>query len=166
MKIKALSTILASIFVLLFIFTSNGMTATGEIRGSIKVAGQPFTGFVYLPGKSVIAKTDDQGNYILYSVPVGLQSVKIEMLGITSTLIGTCQVLDQQTCMLNVDFKCMPGAMQSCPLQKGVCAGKVQTCTDGFTWSVCDYGPYYSQDELCHDWADNNCNGLIDENCW
>ena len=76
MKNRFLSVILSSIFALLFIFISNGMTAkpisgngvrnTGGIQGTITIGGQPLAGLIYIPGKSFVAKTDDQGNYALY----------------------------------------------------------------------------------------------------
>ena len=63
---------------------------------------------------------------------------------------------------------CMPGATTLCPNQSGVCSGSVMTCLSDGTWPAdCDYTaiPGYSPTEICGDGLDNNCNGVIDENC-
>jgi len=58
---------------------------------------------------------------------------------------------------------CVNGATRPCPLQQGVCAGSVQTCSNN-QWSECDYGINYGQETAfgC-DGLDNDCNGIVDE---
>lgn len=176
MKNRVLTVVLASIFTLLFIYIGSGMAAkpisgngvpnTGQIHGTITIGGDPFAGFIYIPGKSFVAKTDDQGNYTLYYVPVGSHTVMLDVFGGSPVIIGTCTVVDQQTCTRNLNLTCSPSTIQTCPLQQGVCSGKVQTCaSDGMSWSICNYGTDYSSSEICGDSKDNNCNGTVDEGC-
>jgi hypothetical protein len=54
-----------------------------------------------------------------------------------------------------------------CVNQKGVCQGSKKKCI-GNSWQECtsfDYGPNYEEIETLCDGLDNDCNGLIDENC-
>ncbi|MCB9639823.1 MAG: hypothetical protein H6728_13590 [Myxococcales bacterium] len=60
----------------------------------------------------------------------------------------------------------------ACPKQSGVCAGSGQPCGGTKGWLPCDDATYvrHSVDyqtgtELGCDGKDNNCNGLVDENC-
>jgi hypothetical protein len=52
-----------------------------------------------------------------------------------------------------------------CPLQAGVCAGRVQICTNGAFQGYCDattYGPDYEPVEQKCDGLDNDCDGVVD----
>lgn len=51
-----------------------------------------------------------------------------------------------------------------CSLTYGVCYGTMQECRDG-VWQPCDYGPDYEFTETRCDDLDNDCDGIIDENC-
>ena len=171
---KKLLTLVFPVFLLVFVVSNamatkpcleSGLRNTGKIQGTITVAGQPFLGLVYIPGASFVAKTDDQGNYVLYYVPVGLRTVMLEASSGDQMIVGTCKVRDQQTCTLNISVPCILGMTKPCPLNLGVCAGKTQTCMEDGSWSACDYGEFYSQTEICADGKDNNCNGSTDEGC-
>ena len=55
---------------------------------------------------------------------------------------------------------CKNGETRPCNLP-GVCSLGTQTCTQG-AWSDCSVGP---REEICFDKLDNNCDGIVDENC-
>lgn len=55
---------------------------------------------------------------------------------------------------------CSKGQARNCPLP-GICSIGSQTCVNNY-WSDCSIGP---RKEVCFDKLDNNCNGIIDENC-
>ena len=54
-----------------------------------------------------------------------------------------------------------------CPLQVGVCAGAVSTCTAAEfpTCGVNEYGPDFALDDSDCDGRDNDCDAVIDEDC-
>ncbi|MFA5992099.1 MAG: putative metal-binding motif-containing protein [Candidatus Pacearchaeota archaeon] len=64
---------------------------------------------------------------------------------------------------------CTNGQTQLCSNQQGVCAGSVDTCTNGiwpgctdYTYSVWSNYNYEVPEFSCNDGLDNNCNGLVD----
>ncbi|MFH1591925.1 MAG: hypothetical protein ABIB47_00995 [Candidatus Woesearchaeota archaeon] len=61
-----------------------------------------------------------------------------------------------------IDFEsaCQEGDIRNCP-GGGICAGGNQVCFAG-SWSACDVTP---QEEVCDDDIDNDCDGVVDENC-
>ena len=58
------------------------------------------------------------------------------------------------------EASCEEGAVRNC-LSFGICKDGTQVCVGG-SWSSCDVSP---QDEICSDSLDNDCDGLINENC-
>ncbi len=48
---------------------------------------------------------------------------------------------------------------------KGICKGGVRDCLPDGRWGICR-GETLPQVEICGDNLDNNCNGIIDENCY
>ena len=112
-----------------------------------------------------------------YTIPnISVTNGQVTSLG---TIAECCSDNQTSTCVchddsLKVGTKCvavkgcMPGATTLCPNQSGVCSGSVMTCLSDGTWPAdCDYTaiPGYSPTEICGDGLDNNCNGVIDENC-
>lgn len=67
------------------------------------------------------------------------------------------------------DCACNPGEEQSCytgpptSMGLGVCRDGVQICTDDATWGDCT-GEVTPADEAC-DRLDNNCDGVVDNDC-
>ena len=55
---------------------------------------------------------------------------------------------------------CSKGETRNCPLP-GICSLGSQTCVNNY-WSDCSIGP---RKEVCFDKLDNNCDGIVDENC-
>ena len=55
---------------------------------------------------------------------------------------------------------CQDGEVRNCNAL-GICREGYQVCIGG-TWSACDVSP---QEERCSDNLDNDCDGLVDENC-
>ena len=58
------------------------------------------------------------------------------------------------------EASCIEDAVRNC-LGFGICKDGTQICVDG-SWSSCDVSP---QDETCNDSLDNDCDGIVDENC-
>lgn len=59
---------------------------------------------------------------------------------------------------------CESGENIPCPLQEGVCAGCMQTCTD-HSWPGCDYSSLADYEPAESNWTDgldNDCDGLVD----
>ncbi|TNE50697.1 MAG: hypothetical protein EP343_07475 [Deltaproteobacteria bacterium] len=60
---------------------------------------------------------------------------------------------------------CKEGDTQSCgPKDQGVCKSGKQTCTAQGTWGSC-VGAVNPSSEKCGDRQDNDCDGVVDENC-
>ena len=55
---------------------------------------------------------------------------------------------------------CSKGESRPCPLP-GICSFGAQVCLNN-AWSVCSIGP---KKEVCFDKLDNDCDGIVDENC-
>jgi len=64
-----------------------------------------------------------------------------------------------------IGCQCVPGSTRVCGSNIGECRFGQQTCTDQGIWgSVCigSVGPSF---EICGDGLDNDCNGVVDDNC-
>ncbi len=66
------------------------------------------------------------------------------------------------------EYGCQENDTRQCPIQEGVCAGAVETCSNN-QWPGCDpgtysdYSPSYEEAEAnCADGLDNDCDGLPD----
>ncbi len=56
---------------------------------------------------------------------------------------------------------CQDGSVQECEFNNGICAGSVKICYNG-VWGACSILP---EEERCDNNQDDNCDGLIDEDC-
>ena len=56
---------------------------------------------------------------------------------------------------------CQDGTVQECENDKGICAGSVRICYNG-VWGACSILP---EEEKCNNGLDDDCDGLIDEEC-
>ncbi|NOY53555.1 MAG: DUF1566 domain-containing protein [Deltaproteobacteria bacterium] len=59
---------------------------------------------------------------------------------------------------------CTNGTSRPCGTDVGACSTGVQTCTNG-VWETTCAGETPPQTEICGDGIDNDCNGIIDDNC-
>jgi hypothetical protein len=75
-------------------------------------------------------------------------------------LPGTCF----SQCLFNT-YECMPGQRRACGLtDTGICTIGYQECVSGH-WSDC-IGAIYPSEEICFNKLDDDCDGLVDEDCY
>ncbi len=114
---------------------------TGTITGTVTVGGNPLSGQIFIPGKSFMAKTDSNGSYTLYYVPVGQQNMMIEVPGVLPFLLGGCE-LTTAGCTVSKNFACLPGEQRACM----DCSSVKETCTNEGAWPGCNCSSACSSD--------------------
>jgi len=76
-----------------------------------------------------------------------------------------CSYVEYADDLRCVVAECTPGETKSCSTGlKGICSAGTQTCQSNDTWGSCSQNNQPTT-EVCDDGLDNDCDGLIDENC-
>jgi outer membrane receptor protein involved in Fe transport len=96
-------------FVLLFALTINIVLAgtTGKIAGRVvdKETGEPLIGInVVVKGTSLGAATDMDGYYAILSVPPGMHTIIVSMVGYATVTVNEIRVLIDQTATVNIEL--------------------------------------------------------------
>ncbi|MGD0037999.1 MAG: carboxypeptidase-like regulatory domain-containing protein [Bacteroidota bacterium] len=96
-------------FVLLFVLTVNIVLAgtTGKIAGRVvdKETGEPLIGInVVVKGTSLGAASDKDGYYAILSIPPGIHTIIVSMVGYSTVTVNEIRVLIDQTATVNVEM--------------------------------------------------------------
>lgn len=130
---------------------------SGDIKGTLKcIDSNPVVGaLVYIPGKSLMVKTDSEGAFRLFNVPWGVYQLKVEIPGLPIVTEDGVRVRPKRVTKLDLEVEC------DCIDKDADGYGEGPQCL-GSDCDDDDFSVNPGAQELC-DGIDNNCNKQVDE---
>ena len=130
---------------------------SGDIKGTVKcIDNSPVVGaLVYIPGESLMVKTDSVGAFRLFNVPWGVYQLKVEIPNLPILTEDGVRVIPKRVTKLYLEVECDCIDKDEDGYGEGPeCLGP--DCDDD------DFSVNPGAQELC-DGIDNNCNKQADE---